>query len=431
MAARIGVGIAGSGFVARFHVQSWRGVRDADITAIYSRNRKSAGELASLCRELRVGEPAVYEDLAAMVRDPAVDAVWIATPNDLRVHTAEIIAEEVRSGRAKLTGVAFEKPLARNLREANAVVAAVKEAKLLHGYLENQVFAPALTRGAELLWSRAAPLSGPPYLARGAEEHGGPHRPWFWLAARQGGGVLSDMMCHTVEATRHLLSKPGEPSWLTPRTVSASIANLKWARPRYAASLRERTGGEVDYGTTPAEDYARSQIVYAARGGDLVVAEATTSWSFAGPGLRLSCELLGPEYSMSWNTLDTEVKLFLSRETRAVVGEELVEKQNTGVGLLPLVADEGHHYGYQEENRHMTAAFAQGRAPAETLDDGLLVTELLMTCYLSAELGETLRFPVSGIEDYVPDVQRGQWSPQALVDQAKLRSIKNQPGPQG
>ena len=48
MAARIGVGIAGSGFVARFHVQSWRGVRDADITAIYSRNRKAAGELASV-----------------------------------------------------------------------------------------------------------------------------------------------------------------------------------------------------------------------------------------------------------------------------------------------------------------------------------------------------------------------------------------------
>jgi hypothetical protein len=92
--------------------------------------------------------------------------------------------------------------------------------------------------------------------------------------------------------------------------------------------------------------------------------------------------------------------------------------------LLPLVADETHHYGYQEENRHMTAAFAQGRAPAETLDDGLLVTELLMTCYLSAELGETLRFPVSGIADYVPEVQRGQWSPQALVDQAKLRSIE-------
>jgi len=118
----------------------------------------------------------------------------------------------------------------------------------------------------------------------------------------------------------------------------------------------------------------------------------------------------------------------LSQQTRALVGEDLVEKQNADVGLLPLVADETHHYGYQEENRHMTAAFAQGRAPAETLDDGLHVTELLMTCYLSAELGETLRFPVSGIDD---DVQRGQWSPEALVDAAKLRGIGDQPRRQG
>lgn len=423
MAARIGVGIAGSGFVARFHVLSFRGVRDGDITAIYSHNRASAQELAELCRELRVGEPTVYTDVAAMVRDPAVDAVWVATPNDLRVRTAEVIAEEVRSGRAQLRGVAFEKPLARSLGEARAVAAAVKEAGLLHGYLENQVFAPAVTRGAELLWSGAAPVTGPPYLARGAEEHAGPHRPWFWLAERQGGGVLSDMMCHTVEATRHLLSKPGDPSWLTPRTVSASIAGLKWVRPRYAASLKERTGGEVDYAVAPAEDYARSQIVYETRDGDLVAAEATTSWGYVGPGLRLSCELLGPEYSMSWSTLDTEVKLFLSREVRAAAGEELVEKQNADVGLLPLVADETHHYGYQEENRHMTAAFADNRPPAETLDDALLVSELLMTCYLSAELGETLRFPVSGIESYLPSVARKQWSPRSVVEAARQRSV--------
>lgn len=426
MAARIGVGIAGSGFIARFHVQSWRGVRDGDITAIYSRNRESAQELAGLCRQLRVGEPTIYTDLAAMARDPAVDAVWVATPNDVRVRTAEVIAEEVLSGRAQLTGVAFEKPLARNLREARDVVAAIKQAGLLHGYLENEIFAPAVTRGAELLWNRAASLTGPPYLARGAEEHAGPHRPWFWLGERQGGGVLSDMMCHTVETTRHLLSKPGEPSWLTPRTVSASIADLKWVRPRYAARLRERTGGEVDYAAAPAEDYARSQIVYETRDGDLVVAEATTSWGYVGPGLRLSCEMLGPEYSMSWSTLDTDVKLFLSREIRAAAGEDFVEKQNADIGLLPLVADESHHYGYQDENRHMAAAFADHREPAETLDDGLLVAELLMTCYLSAELGETVQFPVAGIEDYVPAVQQGQWSPRSLVDAAKRHNIEGQ-----
>ena len=61
-----------------------------------------------------------------------------------------------------------------------------------------------------------------------------------------------------------------------------------------------------------------------------------------------------------------------------------------------------------------------------------LTTELRpLPLQLAPGLGETLRFPVNGIEDYVPDVQSGQWSPQAIVNQAKLRSIGNQPGPQG
>ena len=71
----LGVGIVGSGFVARFHVLAWQSVRNADITAICSRNAETAEELAGLARRLGVGEPRVYADPAEMVRDPAVDAV--------------------------------------------------------------------------------------------------------------------------------------------------------------------------------------------------------------------------------------------------------------------------------------------------------------------------------------------------------------------
>ena len=69
-----------------------------------------------------------------------------------------------------------------------------------------------------------------------------------------------------------------------------------------------------------------------------MLGEATTSWSFVGAGLRLSAELLGPEYSMSWNTLDTGLKLFFSREVKGKAGEDLVEKQNAEMGLMPVVA---------------------------------------------------------------------------------------------
>ena len=63
----------------------------------------------------------------------------------------------------------------------------------------------------------------------------------------------------------------------------------------------------------------------------------------------------------------------------------------------------------------MVQAFRAGTQPDEDLHDGLLVTELMMASYLSAELGETLRWPVSGLEDYVPEVARGTWDPRAIV----------------
>ncbi|MEX1121410.1 MAG: Gfo/Idh/MocA family oxidoreductase, partial [Balneolales bacterium] len=359
-----------------------------------------------------------YSDLAEMVRDPKVDAIWIAAPNHFRVEMVERIVEEVKSGRAELKGIAVEKPLARNLKEARQVAEMIKGAGLLHGYLENQVYCPSITRSMDILWRRGASLSGSPYLARCAEEHSGPHRPWFWNGIDQGGGVMNDMMCHSIEAGRFMLSKPGEPDWLTPKAVTARIASLKWTRPKYAEELHSTSNGEVDYNRAPAEDYATAQITYETKEGDLVVAESTTSWSYVGAGLRHSFEVLGPEYSMMANTLDTEAKVFLSRRLQGETGEDLIEKQNAEQGLMPVMSDEPLAYGYVHENRHMVLSFLNGQQPSEDLDDGLLVTELLMSCYKSAELGKTLHFPIDGIEDFVPQVAQGTWNKRKLVEAA-------------
>ncbi len=415
MTDNLGIGIVGSGFIANFHAQSWTGVRGGDIVAIQSRNDGTARALAERCRELGVGDPTITDDLAELVRDPRVDAVWVTTPNHVRVETIERICEEVSAGRAELRGIAVEKPLARTVAEAKRVVSAIEAAGLEAGYLENQVFAPGLGRAKEIVWARGASLAGAPYLARSAEEHSGPHRAWFWNAQLQGGGVLSDMMCHSIEASRYLLTPPGRDAatWLTPLSVSASIAGLKWTRERYADQLEATYPGELDYHRHPAEDYAHATVEFRNGDGDLVIAEATTSWSYVGAGLRLSFELLGPEYSAQVNTLDTPARIFLSRALQGDQGEDLVEKQNSEQGLMPLLEDEAMTYGYTGENRHMVESFGAGRTPRETIHDGLVVTELMMAAYLSAESRRTVDLAAIDLDDYVPQVAQGTWDPRA------------------
>ena len=411
-AKRLGIGVIGSGFNARFHLQAFVAVRDADILGVWSPNRQHAGETAALARSLDVGPAKAYRSIAEMIANPAIDALWLCGPNHARLENVEEIVHAVARGDGELKGLACEKPLGRNVAEATRIAELVKHAGLRHGYLENQLFAPPVVRGHALIWARGASVAGRPYLARAAEEHSGPHAPWFWQGRLQGGGVLNDMMCHSVEVVRYLLTEPNAPrSSLRLVQVTARIGSLKWSRPEYAQQLSRTMGKEVDYAAHPAEDFAGVTLEFEAQGGLPAFGEATTSWSFVGAGLRLSAELLGPEYSMSWNSLDSGLKLFFSRQVAGGTGEDLVEKQNAESGLMPVVANEAWAYGYEAENRHFVRAFLSGETPMLTFDDGVEVVRTLMAAYMSAEQGRTLKFPPDGLSSFVPAVASGTWRP--------------------
>ena len=236
--------------------------------------------------------------------------------------------------------------------------------------------------------------------------------PWFWEGELQGGGVLNDMMCHSVEEARFMLTAPNASrDSITPLTVNAYASCLKWQRPEYAKILSEKSSGKTDYLKRPAEDFARSLIEYEDENGEKLVVETTTSWCFVGAGLRLSLELFGPEYSMFVNTLDSDLKIFFSRNVVGSEGEDLVEKQNAESGEMPIVSSEADTYGYTDENRHMVESFLAGIRPMENFSDGVNVTELLMTAYMSAENNKTIIFPPPGLDEFIPAVAKGEWNP--------------------
>ena len=410
---RLGIGFIGGGFITRFHIQSLLAVRDVDVIGVMSKTLKSAEESADLANQIGVGDNAKpYKSITDMIADPKINALWVCSPNFARIETFEEIASAISSGKGELIGVTCEKPLGRNFNEARRVLELTKEVGLLDGYLENQVFSPSIVRGKEIIWSRGAGTTGRPYLARAAEEHSGPHMPWFWEGSLQGGGVLNDMMCHSVEEARFMLTDPSKSrDSIKPISISAHMDCLKWQRPEYAKILSDNSNGKTDYLTRPSEDFARSLIEYLDEENNKLIVETTTSWCFVGEGLRLSMELFGPEYSMFVNTLDPDLKVFFSRKVAGTQGEDLVEKQNAESGGMPVVSNEAEVYGYTAENRHMVESFLSGNRPVENFDDGFEVTKLLMAAYMSAEQGRTVKLPCKEIETFIPAVATGNWNP--------------------
>ena len=291
---RIGIGFIGGGFITRFHIQSLISVRNVDVFGVVSRTKSSAEESVAIANKIGVGVDAkAYDSITEMIADPNIDALWVCSPNFARIETFEEIADAISTGKGELIGVACEKPLGRNVEEAKRVLALTKSVGLLDGYLENQVFSPSITRGKEIVWARGAATTGRPYLARAAEEHSGPHMPWFWEGALQGGGVLNDMMCHSVEEARFMLTEPGKPrNSIRPISISAHTDCLKWQRPEYAKILSDNSNGETDYLKRPSEDFARSLIEYLDEDDNKLIVETTTSWCFVGEGLRLSLSLI-------------------------------------------------------------------------------------------------------------------------------------------
>jgi len=183
--------------------------------------------------------------------------------------------------------------------------------------------------------------------------------------------------------------------------VLGSVAHLKWTQGRYAQQLARDFKG-VEMQRRPVEDFARATITLEDADGHELIVEASTSWSYVGPGLRIDLALLGPEYAMEFSSLNPSLKVFLSRAITGEGGEDLVEKQNAEQGQMPIVEDEAGTYGYTAENRHMVDCFRHGRTPIETFEDGVEVTKMVMALYKSAETGQVVRLPDDSLETYVP-----------------------------
>lgn len=406
--ATLKLGIVGAGFVANFHARALRQVRTIEVAGIHA--LRGAEALSATVQKWGLGSGTVYASIAEMANH--VDAIAIYAPNFARLEIVEQIVDAVKKG-ANLKGVICEKPLGRNVKEARRLVELVEGVGLKTAYFENQIFAKPIQAQLAQLAPQQRTM-GPLALTRSAEEHGGPHEAWFWDPTRQGGGVLSDMGCHSIAVGWYTLNPLGKPiDFLKPIAVSAETALLKWGLPYWREKLLKERG--VDYSKTPAEDFATGMITFKnPETGQLVKAQFTDSWMFEKQGLRLFMDGMGPGYAFEINTLISPLTIFISdAAAEATANAELaLEKATASRGLLAVQYNEADLYGYTDENEDAAASFMAGKDGTLPWRYGLEITKLVMAAYMAAERKRTIDLtdPATQqeLETYIPLIQQGR-----------------------
>ena len=188
----VNIALLGSGFVAEFFMQGLANVNGQRVVVNYSRSRKRAEEFAR-----RWSIPNSATNLKNAVERSDIDLYLIALPNEEHLPVALLLARHEKNQ-------VCTKPLARNPREARAMLKAAAKSGKMHGYAETEVFAPAVVKAKETIEQGGI---GKVLWVRSRESHSGPHSPHFWDVAKTGGGALHDLGCHCVEAARYFFGK--------------------------------------------------------------------------------------------------------------------------------------------------------------------------------------------------------------------------------
>lgn len=112
----LNVGIVGFGWVAGAHINTFKKVAGANVTAVCSRRKLDESRL-----QQEFGIPLkVYNDYEEMLRDPSIDVVDICTPHPY--HSAQAIAA-ARAGKHLI----IEKPIALSYQDASEMREAIRE----------------------------------------------------------------------------------------------------------------------------------------------------------------------------------------------------------------------------------------------------------------------------------------------------------------
>ncbi len=279
-AAPLRVAVAGLGFGEQVHLPALAACALTEPMALWHPRRE---RLEKACAAS--GLPG-FSDFDALLADPSIEAVVIATPPGPRFDLAKAA---IAAGKHLL----LEKPVGLNADQVQELQRLALAAGLCVGVDFEYRAVPLFQQLAALLHQGAI---GTPWLVKldwlmGSRAD--PLRPWSWYSQRSGGGgVLGALGTHAFDTLHWLIGPTRELS----ATCSTAITERPLAKGK-GAETGAAPGREPAMAPVDAEDIALVQVNLGSASGQSVPAQVSLA-SVARPGRGYWIEIYGSEGSL-------------------------------------------------------------------------------------------------------------------------------------
>jgi len=349
----IRTGLIGCGKVGQIHAAALRSLPESEFVAACDRSLERAQSLGV----------AAYTDVPQMLRESGVEAVCLCTPHPLHAESAIAAAQ---AG----VHVLIEKPMAANLADCDAMLAAAKASGITLGVVsQRRLFEPVLRMKAAIDAGKIGrPVLGTMIMLSWRDEAYYASDPWRGKWSTEGGGVLVNQSPHQLDILQWLMGPIEE--------ISGAWGNLNHpyidVEDTAVATIRFQSGGLGSIVTSLSQRpgiYTKVHI-HGSNGASVGVQTDTGATFVAGMS-----GIAEPPLNDLW-TIPGEEHLLTQweAEDRARFRE----------------IDATHHY-HRLQIQDFLQAIQQGRTPLVTGAEGRIVVQMFSAIYESSREHRAIR----------------------------------------
>jgi predicted dehydrogenase len=386
MARTLRVGMVGYRFMGKAHSNAWRQAPHffplkARIELHTICGREAAGVQAA---RAQLGWQTAATDWREVVESPLIDVVDISTPNDSH---AEIAIAAAKAGKHVLC----EKPLALNVKQAEAMFAAVQKAKVVHMVCHNYRRVPAIALARKMI-NEGAIGEVYHFRARYAQDRlVDPDYPMTWRLQSNisGSGAHGDINVHVIDLARYLVGELKEVCGLLHTFIKERpLTSVVGKSQSQAARILEKRG------KVTVDDAA----LFIGRFGNCALANLEATRFALGRRNHLELEINGSKGSLCFDLEDMNRLKFFDNANppdRQGFRDILVTQPN---GVHPYVGQwwrSGQLLGFEHTFVHAVADFVnacvEGKPVQPTFEDGLKNQQVLEAVELSVKKGQWVK----------------------------------------